>query len=290
MFWVRRKRTRGNFWTGVLLAPVLVVAIMYRPLVPAQAIGLLDDDIYSSVDPLIEPIKVSEAVTMTEPQAQLEEAPVPKPELPKSVEPVSATDCSVQACLALTFDDGPDPVVTPIVLDVLAKEQVKATFFVLGNHAQKYPVLIKQVHQAGHEIGNHSWAHANFTKLTPAQMADDIKRTQVAVVAAGVPAPRFFRPPYGARNAQVNQAVGMPLAIWNIDPKDWRRTNPNELVAEVVATAKPGGIIVMHDTEANTAQSLQNMIMELKKRFHLVTVSELLQLPLGTTGEFSGRK
>ena len=83
-------------------------------------------------------------------------------------------DCSVQACIALTFDDGPDPIITPQVLDILKRHNARATFFMLGYHVPGNEAVVKRIHQEGHEIGNHSWAHAHFTQLTPEQIQGDI--------------------------------------------------------------------------------------------------------------------
>lgn len=210
----------------------------------------------------------------------------------KPYEPVVGppkTDCARAACLVLSFDDGPDAVVTPHVLDILAQYHARADFFVVGTRAAAMPGLLQRMHREGHEVGNHSWGHPDFTTLTPEQIQFEINQTQAAVIAAGLPAPHLFRPPYGAVNAMVLSRIPMAVALWNVDPEDWHSTDPNYLAARVVTTAKPGGVVAMHDLDPTTAQALPAILQNLQSRFQLVTMSELLDLSPGQRGEFFGR-
>lgn len=198
-------------------------------------------------------------------------------------------DCAVEACLALSFDDGPDPVNTPKIMESLTKQQVPATFFLIGNRVASNALIVQRMYHEGFEIGNHSWSHPNFTKLTAVQMVDQINQTQQTLVSLGIPAPTLFRPPYGAVNATLRATVHMPIIRWDVDPKDWAKTDPAGVIATVEAQAKPGAIIVMHSTGAATAAAVDTFITNLKTRFHLVTVSQLLQLAPGASGEYIGR-
>jgi len=177
--------------------------------------------------------------------------------------------------MALTFDDGPDPRLTPKLLDILAEHQVKATFFVLGSQVAKYPELARRIEMEGHEIGNHSWAHQDFTKMKPAHMLQDIDQTQDAFRAAGVAPATLFRPPYGASNDKVHRAVPLKFVLWNIDPEDWQSHKPADLTAHIVAFAKPQGIVVLHDIKPSTVTAAPEFIAKLKKKYHLVTASRL---------------
>lgn len=198
-------------------------------------------------------------------------------------------NCDQVACLALTFDDGPDPVSTPIILDALRANNVKATFFVVGVYVVKHPALVARIAIEGNEIGNHSWVHADFTKLTREQMTQQINDTQNAVVAAGAPVPTTFRPPYERINDQVKSQVQLPIILWNVDPRDWKQEDPNLLTQMVVSQAKPGGIIILHDMHPVTATAIGGIIQNLASRFQLVTVSELLNLNAESRGVFFGR-
>jgi len=198
-------------------------------------------------------------------------------------------DCSKVPCLALTFDDGPSPAITPQVLDILDKHNVKVTFFLIGLHVADNPALVREIHVRGHEIGNHSWSHRKFSELSPNQIEKDIAKAQYAITSAGAPAPRLFRAPYGDVNAMVRSHVSMTVVSWNVDPEDWRDRKADKVVEHVLSTAKPGAIIDLHDIYQSTADALDPMLTELEKTYQLVTVSELLSLPSGQPGIFYGR-
>ncbi len=201
----------------------------------------------------------------------------------------STVDCSVQACVALTFDDGPNPLTTPRALAALEQAGVPATFFVVGNRVATNVDLLKRMQLDGDEVGNHSWSHPDFTKLSVSQIREQIDKTQTAVSDVGLTSPRFFRPPYEARNSRIEQIVQLPFILWNVDPKDWHQKRPDDLVQAVVSQAKPGAIIILHDTKEITVQALPKIISQLKPNYQLVTVSQLLNLQPNAQGEFFGR-
>lgn len=198
-------------------------------------------------------------------------------------------NCAVESCIALTFDDGPDSVTTSQILNILSSYHAHATFFVLGNKIGANIDLLQRMHANRHEVGNHSWGHPDFTKLSVIQIKEQIDETQKAVVTAGLPAPRYFRPPYESRNHQVIQVVNMPFILWNVDPEDWRSKSADKIVDRTVGTIKPGSIVVLHDTKALTVQALPIILEKLKGQYHFVTVSELLNSPASAQVEYFGR-
>lgn len=198
-------------------------------------------------------------------------------------------NCVKVPCLALTFDDGPSAVVTPQVLDTLQRHKVRATFFVVGSHVPNNEAIVRRMHKEGHEIGNHTWSHADLTTLAPAQIQEQISATQEAVDKAGAPIPHLFRPPYGALNSVVYGNVHLTVVRWNVDPKDWETENSADIVSGVESTSRPGGVVEMHDIHQRTADSLDQIINDLKPHYNFVTVSEMLNLPPGQRGEFFGR-
>lgn len=198
-------------------------------------------------------------------------------------------DCQKVPCLALTFDDGPEPAVTPRVLDILASERINATFFVVGKRVPGNEYLLKRMHAEGHEIGNHSWGHPNLTKMTPAGVDAELEATQRVVAAAGVPAPRILRPPYGAVNDIVKSHAQMSIVKWDIDPEDWRSRDPALISSGILAQAKPGGIILLHDIYPETADALTSTIQQLKGSYQFVTASQLMNLSPGDQGQYFGR-
>lgn len=198
-------------------------------------------------------------------------------------------NCAVVPCLALSFDDGPEPVVTPRVLNILKKENVKATFFVVGKRVAGNESILRRMHAEGHEIGNHSWDHPDLTHLSPSQMDQQIRMTQAAIVSAGVPAPRLLRPPYGAVNDAVKSHSRMAIVRWDIDPADWEYKDGGKILAGIMSQAKPGGIILMHDIYGTTADALEPAIQQLKLQgYQFVTVSQLMNLSPGDQGQYFG--
>jgi peptidoglycan/xylan/chitin deacetylase (PgdA/CDA1 family) len=135
--------------------------------------------------------------------------------------------------LALTFDDSPNPVWTPRLLDILASHDVRATFFMVGSHAQAEPELVRRVVAAGHLIGNHSWSHANLALAAPSRVREELLRTSETLEQiAGVPV-KFFRPPFGARRPDVLRTarrLGMVPVLWNAMTSDWKEPSTEKIV------------------------------------------------------------
>lgn len=188
--------------------------------------------------------------------------------------------------IALTFDDGPDRKYTPAILDILKQKQVKATFFVVGIQIAKYEDELERIVKEGHAVGNHTWDHADMTTLTPEEIADEIGKTDEAIRKAIGDEPRLFRPPYGAFDDKVKQAVASAdkeFVLWNVDTRDWAGTEADDMVNHVKQHAKPNGIILMHCFGGrggkldNTVQALPRIIDALvEEGFSLVTIPELL--------------
>lgn len=183
---------------------------------------------------------------------------------------------------ALTFDDGPWPRYTEEVLAVLAKEEVKATFFMVGRQVYRYPNLVRRIRDEGHSLGNHTQGHAYLSKATPDAVRKQIAEGQTAIQkTAGVKA-GWFRPPGGSMTPSVGREVsryGMRVAMWTVDPQDWRRPPVGIIVQRVIAETKPGAVILLHDgggERANTVEALGPIIRELKKQgYTFVTLDEL---------------
>lgn len=222
------------------------------------------------------------AVKARQPLHVLGSASLPPVQLAKS----PTVDCRVTACLALTFDDGPHSEVTPAVLDILKRQSVKATFFVLGRQIKGREAILRREHQEGHEIGNHSWDHPNMTKISGDEAANQIERTSRLLADNNVPVPKLLRPPYGAVNDGMLARLNLPIIRWNIDPEDWRHQDPGYLQEHLINTAKAGAIILLHDVYFSTAASLEPILVALKSKYQFVTVSQLLNLTAGEQGQF----
>lgn len=176
---------------------------------------------------------------------------------------------------ALTFDDGPHPQNTPKILDILARHNAKATFFVTGANAQRYPALIKRIVAEGHTLGAHSWNHDDQAKLTQAQVEADMKRTEAAIVKAlGRPYDvQQFRPPYGAMDAEVKNAarkLNHQIVLWTVDSNDWRYRNDDAAILQNVFSGSSsvharGGTLLFHDIHPQTVRVLDDVLVRLQK-------------------------
>lgn len=152
--------------------------------------------------------------------------------------------------VALTFDDGPDPAVTPRVLEVLQRRGARATFFVCGAAADRHPDLVRAAAAAGHTIGAHTWDHRPLPHQTPADLAGQLDRTHALLAdLAGAPV-RHFRPPHGfttrAARARLRRA-GIAEVLWSALGWDWAERDPRVIAGRVAADLAPGGIVLLHD-------------------------------------------
>lgn len=232
------------------------------------------------------PQKVEAAASLMPVQAAYEEPLPPETGLQLSPKPLTFTyDCNLYPCLTLTFDDGPNPETTPVIIEALEKAGAKATFFVLGSRIAGNEAILQRMEANGFEIGNHSWSHHKFTESEPQEMLEEVNKTHAALIAAGVTPAAMFRPPYGDHDHEVRSTLPMPIVLWNIDPRDWQAKDPHQLADLIESQARPGGIIVMHDTQAVTAAVAADLIERLSRRFLLVTLSDLVQIPYGARAD-----
>ena len=159
-----------------------------------------------------------------------------------------------QPCVALTFDDGPNPAYTPQLLDILDKHQARATFFMVGGTAEQNKELVSEVAARGHTIGNHSWDHPSFPALTGKQRRQQLRRCATALVPHGQ---RLFRPPFGHQSlASRLDALwaGYEVIAWNVLAGDWRDWPAEKILAKLDCAVQPGNIILLHDGLFSAAQ------------------------------------
>ncbi|MBP1989115.1 polysaccharide deacetylase family protein [Paenibacillus eucommiae] len=188
--------------------------------------------------------------------------------------------------VALSFDDGPDDIYTPKILDVLNKYGVKATFFLIGNRAEAYPELVKRIAKEGHVIANHSYNHPNLPKITDAEFQDQVLRTVNILHQLVGYVPKLFRPPYGNINSeQIEWMASQQLFVvnWNVDSLDWKNLNADQVYANIMGDVQPGSIILQHSAGgtgedlSGTVEALPRIIEKLQADgVKLVTIPELL--------------
>jgi peptidoglycan/xylan/chitin deacetylase (PgdA/CDA1 family) len=189
---------------------------------------------------------------------------------------------------ALTFDDGPDPDVTPALLRVLAVHGARATFFVVGEAARREPGLIGAIKNAGHAIGNHTWSHPPLPTLGMIGHVREIARCSAAV---GAGMNRLLRPPYGRqtwRSHLRTRLLGYRVVAWSIDAEDWRGGDADSIAARVLQRLGPGDIVLFHDGLVDAVgrrqpappalvPAVSRILDRLHDRLAFVTVPELLR-------------
>lgn len=182
---------------------------------------------------------------------------------------------------ALTFDDGPDPLYTGTILDILRAKDVKATFFILGQNAKQNPDLLKRISSEGHEVGNHGYSHSYI----PGEFIDELIRTDDLIYQLVKQHPLYYRPPGGIISKSVLREVknkGKILTLWSIDSRDWQNPGPKKIEENVVKNISPGSIILLHDggeKREQTILALESIIEKLQQQGYIfMTLSELKKL------------
>lgn len=191
---------------------------------------------------------------------------------------VSASATSVEAPeIALTFDDGPSAAWTPALLDGLKERGVKATFFLIGENADKNPEIVKRMAEEGHLIGNHTYHHVELTKVSEKEARLELADTSAAIVRITGKEPEYMRPPFGAWQRKLEQEIQMLPVLWTIDPLDWTTENQDEIVNKVVTEAEENDIILLHDCYKSSVEAGLRIVDILQEEgFAFVTVDELL--------------
>ncbi len=186
--------------------------------------------------------------------------------------------------IALTFDDGPHPVYTPIILDLLAEHGVHATFFIIGENAQRYPELLTRILKEGHEIGNHTYLHANLQKTTTETIKQEILDAERTILELTDQRPKLLRPPGGLYDQHVcdaARALDYEVILWTIDTLDWSHPSADEITQKVMGNIKSGDIILCHDfiggDPSPTPEAISRILPALlEEGYEFVTVSELI--------------
>lgn len=181
--------------------------------------------------------------------------------------------------VALTFDDGPKPGGTEPLLDILVREHVPATFFVIGRHVTEYPELTRKITDAGMEIANHSYTHPNLTRLSEEEIACELLQTQAAIQMATGKTPRLVRPPGGNWNSKVAGVAkrwGLTACMWTVDVYGSEVISAQQVADAALAQVQPGSILLMHNGKMSTLQALPTIIHELRRRGYSFATVETL--------------
>jgi len=196
----------------------------------------------------------------------------------------------IEKVVVLTFDDGPSPVWTTRILDELKKVNVKATFFMLGEHVAEYPEIAQRVVQEGHEIGNHTYDHRVLLYYTLEQLENEIKDTERIIKESTGRTTRYFRPPKAWLTAQEKKKIeelGYKVILWSLNSKDWVTFDDKYIVKYILKNIRPGDIVLFHDSGGvfsaeggdrdETVKTIPLLVDALtKKGYRFATLTELL--------------
>ena len=213
-------------------------------------------------------------------------APAPEKDSRNTLAESNITFSSVHvdgSYIAMTFDDGPSATLTPKLLDILAAHHIKATFFVIGENVGEHPEIVARAARGGHEIGNHSWSHPNFAKMSDAGVRSQLQRTDDAIKSATGARPTLLRPPYGSITTRekrwIHDQFGYQIILWDVDPYDWKRPGPAVVRSRILKETRPGSIVLSHDIHPGTIEAMPSTLDALEaKGFKFVTVSELIRM------------
>lgn len=192
--------------------------------------------------------------------------------------PAETSDVSeIEKKVAITFDDGPDSDYTPLLLEGLKERGVKATFFLLGKQAEKYPDLVKEIYQEGHLIGNHSYEHVNLSNLTDSAAMEQVNKTNRLLYEITGEYPQYIRPPFGCWKCNLDYDTKMIEVLWDVDPLDWKTSNSDVIAKRVINKVVENDIILLHDASESSVKAAFKIIDALEKEgYTFVTVEEIL--------------
>ena len=191
--------------------------------------------------------------------------------------------------LALTYDDGPNDPDTPRLLDILAKHNVKATFFLIGNYVRQRPDIVRRIVAEGHEVGNHTFLHPVLSLCDGTNVRGELEQCEKALKDAGVPDVKWFRPPFGARRPatmRIARAMGYTPVMWSVWCFDWKATTADRVEAHAVKGITGGDVILLHDgghkrfgtDRSHSVEATDRILRRYKDRgFEFVTVGEMMK-------------
>ncbi|TWD98844.1 peptidoglycan/xylan/chitin deacetylase (PgdA/CDA1 family) [Neobacillus bataviensis] len=193
---------------------------------------------------------------------------------------------TTQKAVAITFDDGPNPIYTPEVLEIFEKAEGKATFFMIGEQMKDQPGIVKLAAEQGHEIGNHTYSHPKLSALTPAECLAEIESNEQIIRELTGQAPVVFRPPYLDYNQDTISIVESKgysmIGALNLEAQDWEQPGVEHILSASRKSVRNGSILIFHDgygDRSQTIQAVKKLVSELKSEgYQLLTVSELLNL------------
>ena len=186
---------------------------------------------------------------------------------------------SEEKYIALTFDDGPRRGTTEKLLQGLRERDARATFFMIGQQIPGNEDLLQQMAADGHQLGDHTYTHAQLSKLTPDLATEEIRKTETLLEKAVGPDEFWLRPPYGLIDKAQAAVVKTPMVYWSVDPEDWKVLDTQKVVDHVLSHVKPGSIVLLHDFYPTSVDAALILVDKLQAEgYTFVTVEELFSL------------
>ncbi|WP_202903325.1 polysaccharide deacetylase family protein [Gorillibacterium massiliense] len=191
-----------------------------------------------------------------------------------------------QKAVAITFDDGPNPIYTPQILEIFREAGGKATFFIQGSNLEKYPDVAAAIHEQGHELGNHTYSHPAMTEVSEEQRIEELQKTEELIFQTTGGKPAVFRPPYFNCNDDVARLCGRygyaMIGAVNGDARDWEMPGTDFILEKTLPRLAEGSVLIFHDgydDRSQTVEAIRQLVPRLTAEgYRLVTVSELLKL------------
>lgn len=202
-----------------------------------------------------------------------------KPQSPEVLDAAGEIQSKERPKIALTFDDGPNAIHTPVLLDGLKKRDVKATFFLIGKNieAGNNEEIVKREMEEGHLLGNHTYSHVEITRVSNDTAYQEIKKTNDLIMGITGEPVEYMRPPFGLWQKDLEQRIHVLPVLWTVDPLDWATENVDEIVNKVVTDVEENDIILLHDCYKSSVKAALRIIDLLEAEgYQFVTVDELL--------------
>lgn len=181
-----------------------------------------------------------------------------------------------EKCVALTFDDGPWPQTTELLLDGLAERGAKATFFVIGSQIDGMEETLRRMVREGHQVGSHTWSHARLDTAPAEAALTELARTDARLRQLLGEGTYWVRPPWGFLSEEIAAAVEVPMLYWSLDTEDWNRRDAEAVYRAIVENVKPGDIVLLHDPYPTTVEAVLRAVDTLAQEgYRFVTAQEL---------------
>ena len=247
---------------------IIIVMLMLIPILENTIFNLID---YSKIDNRIKisDIKVKIEASNVKPELYVEEE-----EIEENIEPID----DGKKYVALTFDDGPGKYTKELV-DLLVKNNVKASFFMVGQNIKNYKSSVKYAYDNGMEICNHSQNHKNLKNLSKEDIEYEINSVDDMLEEIIGERARYYRSPGGNQNENVLNTISKPCILWNVDTRDWESRDTQKIISKTLKEVDDGDIILMHEIYKTTLDAVEPIIIKLKEKgYNFVTVTELYKI------------